>query len=167
MKHYKWRSLLWLMMCVVALSFVACGGDDGDDNSGSNPTGKSIYGTWSVLHTKGAAYNNNTLIDSWDENIDVYSDGYQEIILNTDGTGVIYEWYGIGTSYDQVYYVTFMLTDNNSVISLYNGYGNGIGHWRIQFIDDNTVVLSDREFASASGSYIEYRENTYVRGSRR
>lgn len=53
MKKLTWQSLGWLMMCLCALTFTACGDDDrsSDNNSGGSPsdTKSKIIGTWEIV----------------------------------------------------------------------------------------------------------------------
>lgn len=50
----NWKSLGWLMMCLCALSFAACGDDGGDGNGGEGGGGSSadakskLVGTWTM-----------------------------------------------------------------------------------------------------------------------
>ena len=106
-------------MCVGALSFVACGGDDDDDSGNSN------------------------------------------------GTATVYGWYGNGSNNYDVFNTTFLLNDNSSVITIYYDGPDDYEKFSVQFINDDTVVLSNRDYAEASGTYVVYMEYTYVRGSRR
>lgn len=60
MKKSAFKSLAWLLMCLCALTFAACGGDDGDetkapDTNGETPTNpneelavniQNLAGTW-------------------------------------------------------------------------------------------------------------------------
>ena len=51
MKKMTWKSLGWLMMCLCALSFAACGDDggDGEGGGGSSTDAKSkLVGTWTM-----------------------------------------------------------------------------------------------------------------------
>lgn len=54
MKKMNWKSLGWLMMCLCALSFAACGDDGGDGNGGEGGGGSSadakskLVGTWTM-----------------------------------------------------------------------------------------------------------------------
>ena len=52
MKKQTWKSLAWLMMCLCALTFTACGNDDSgsDDNGGVSPELRNkIVGTWEIV----------------------------------------------------------------------------------------------------------------------
>ena len=53
MKKLTWQSLGWLMMCLCALTFTACGDDDSssDNNGGGSPsdTKSKIIGTWEIV----------------------------------------------------------------------------------------------------------------------
>ena len=54
MKKMNWKSLGWLMMCLCALSFAACGDDGGDGNGGDGGGGSAtdaktkLVGTWTM-----------------------------------------------------------------------------------------------------------------------
>ena len=70
MKKSAFKSLAWLLMCLCALTFAACGGDDGDetkapDTNGGTPTNpneelavniQNLAGTWQAISAKGTTY---------------------------------------------------------------------------------------------------------------
>lgn len=170
MKTTKMKSLLWLMMFAVAFSFAACGGsDDGDDDGGSaggstSSTSKTIVGTWSVSHKTGTIYNNGLIQDSWDFDVDVKSEDYEEVALHEDGTVDLYEWNSTLTSFAKWGTSTYTFKDNVLTIN----YGpNDYDKYDVTWKGNDTVVLSNANYMQASGSWTEWNEDTYVRGSRR
>lgn len=147
------------LVLAMAFSFASCSSDDDKlpDNGSTNYP--ELAGTWSFLSSKG--------IDdgmTWDVQIDVNGEQYEELVLVPNGTYTISEWFEVddrGTVDLNRWVIEESGTWTVSKGYLYLKDGKDVESYKITMPDPNTLVLTDYD------SEGDWEEETFVKGSRR
>lgn len=160
-KKYKEMKTTAIFMSLLVMSFMgltSCNDDDKLPSDGSTNY-PELAGTWSLLSSKG-------LDDgmSWEVQIDVNGEQYEEIELVPNGNYTISEWHEIddrGTVDLSRWEVEERGTWTVAKGYLYLKHGGDVDSYEIDMPNSSTLVLSESD---ADG---DWEADTFVKGSRR
>lgn len=162
-----------MMVAMLCVGFISCGGDDGENTSGAIDS--RILGTWYSTVSEGWDYVDGITVNHWRDK-DEYTTINYNVVNGVDGVPTPYtsdkpEWQEITFSNDGTYYLineeghgykgTFTTPNNNKINLYYNG--SLISSDSYIFNEEGQLVVTMDEYDDGE---LESREIAYYnRGS--
>lgn len=158
-KEMKKTAIIMSLLLMATFSWMSCSNDDDKLPENGSTNYPELAGTWSFLSSKGI---NDGM--TWNVQIDVNGEQYEELELVPNGTYTLSEWHEVddhGTVDLNRWEIEERGTWTVSKGYIYLKHGGDVDSYKIDMPNSKTLVLTDYDDEG------DWEEDTFVKGSRR